>query len=282
MNELAFKEFFDENGYAAVPGVFSQEEVDRFIEHFMGLRSKASYGGDMVGDSSIANDPLARYPRMVHMHRWDEISLRWVLDPRLAHWLTLFMNGEPFAAQTMLYFKPPGARGQALHQDNFYLQVSPGTCCAAWLALDDADEENGCLHVVPGSHKWELLCPTAADAKQSFTDVTVPLPEGIRTVAAPIKAGDVLFFHGSLVHGSYPNRTPDRFRRALIGHYADGRALEMTQWCRPVLRMDGTPVDLDLSPGGGPCGAWVDVSGQPEIKLTGKFGELSKETFDKQ
>jgi phytanoyl-CoA hydroxylase len=108
----------------------------------------------------------------------------------------------------MCYFKPPGARGQALHQDNFFLRASPGTCVAAWLALDRADEANGCLLVVPGSHRWPILCTTAADTAQSFTDITVPLPPGTRPRPVPMEPGDVLFFNGSLVHGSSPTARP--------------------------------------------------------------------------
>ncbi|MFX8852470.1 phytanoyl-CoA dioxygenase family protein, partial [Acinetobacter baumannii] len=85
---------------------------------------------------------------------------------------------------------------------------------AAWLALDRCDEENGCMQVVPGSHTLPLLCPTQADVTQSFTDVTVAIPEGVAPVPVVMEAGDVLFFNGSLIHGSFPNTSADRFRRA--------------------------------------------------------------------
>ena len=51
----------------------------------------------------------------------------------------------------MLYFKPPGARGQAFHQDNQYIRKYP--VIAAWAALDDCDEANGQMVVIPGSQK---------------------------------------------------------------------------------------------------------------------------------
>src|SRR4029453_18371757 len=99
-------------------------------------------------------------------------------------------------------FKPPGSRGQALHQDNFYLRAEPGTCLAAWMALDPTDEANGCMQVVPGSHPSQDLCTENADTTVSFTDVTVPLPAGQRSLPVLMNPGDVLFFNGSLVHGS--------------------------------------------------------------------------------
>ena len=90
----------------------------------------------------------------------------------------------------MLYFKPPGARGQALHQDNFYLRVQPGTCMAAWMALDDCDEENGCMQVVPGSHTVAAaLHHQGRYQRQSFTDVTVPIPEGAPVTPVLMRAG---------------------------------------------------------------------------------------------
>jgi len=206
----------------------------------------------------------------IQMHRWDDLTRAWLLDPRLRDALTRLLGAEPYAVQSMLYFKPAGARGQALHQDNFYLQVKPGTCLAAWLALDDCDEENGCMQVVPGSHAWSVLCHVKADASVSCTDITAPLLPQHRPVPVPMKAGDVLFFHGSLVHGSYPNASKDRFRRSLIGHYVEGDAVELTRGDQPVLTFAGKEKWLGFSPGGAPCGQWVEENGTPTIVVNSR------------
>lgn len=258
---------YDGDGYLVVTGLFSNEECAILRSHYMALRENGSYPGDFGGVDPTSSDPLKRFPRMIHMHRWDEASLNWLLDRRLNACLTGLLGREPFAVQTMLYFKPAGARGQALHQDQFYLRVAPGTCMAAWLALDDCDEENGCMRVVPGSHEWPVLCTTAADTNQSFTDVTVPIPKSQEIRPVPMQAGDVLFFNGSLVHGSYPNRSKDRFRRSLIGHYIAGEAEKVGGYYHPVLRMDGTVVSLDESPASTSCGVWADDAGEPVIEL---------------
>jgi ectoine hydroxylase-related dioxygenase (phytanoyl-CoA dioxygenase family) len=123
------------------------------------------------------------------------------------------------------------------------------------------------MRVVPGSHTWPLLCTTEADTRVSFTDVTVPIPEGTEVRPVRMRAGDVLFFNGSLVHGSYPNVTEDRFRRSLIGHYIAGEAEKVGGYYHPVLRMDGTEVELDESGPGSTCGVWAEEGGQPEIKM---------------
>lgn len=260
---------YQRDGYAVARHLFNAEEVESLKEHYMRLRATGSYPGDMAGVDSASTDPLKRFPRMIHMHRWDETSLQWLIDPRLNACMTALLGAEPYAVQTMLYFKPPGARGQALHQDQFYLRVQPGTCFAAWLALDPCTEENGCLQVVPGSHRFPLLCTQQADTTVSFTDVTVPVPEEVPVVPVRMDAGDVLFFHGSLIHGSYPNTTTDRFRRALIGHYIVGEAEQVAPYYHPVLRMDGTEVKLGESEWGGPCGTWVERDGKPAVELAG-------------
>lgn len=266
------KEAVDRDGYLVARGVFDRAETDRLREHYMTLRNRHTDNHDFAGHNADSRDPLRRYPRMAQMHRWDDTSLRWLLDARINHWLTALLGAEPYAVQTMVYFKPAGSRGQALHQDNFYLKVEPGTCMAAWMALDHTDEENGCMMVVPGSHTWPILCTEKADTKVSFTDVTVPLPEERPAVPVRMEPGDVLFFNGSLVHGSMPNVSQDRFRRALIGHYIQAEARQVAKYYHPALRMDGTPLDaLAISEGGGACGVWAeDDSGAPAIAMTGQ------------
>lgn len=265
-------QFFKQNGYLILRQLFSDDEVSHLRDHFMMLREQGSHPGDFSGVDITSNDPLKKYPRMIHMHRWDTTSLNWLLDQRLAAALTALLEREPYAVQTMLYFKPPKARGQALHQDQYYLRAQPGTCIAAWMALDPCDEENGCLQVVPGSQDWPLLCTTQADTTQSFTDVTVPIPEGTPIVSMVMQPGDVLFFNGQVVHGSLANTSSTRFRRSLIGHYIAGEAEQVARYYHPALRMDGSTVELGVSQSGGACGVWVEQDGTPVIELAGTAG----------
>ena len=83
-------------------------------------------------------------------------------------------------------------------------------------------------------------------------------PQGAKAVPAAMDRGDVLFFNGNLFHGSYRNKTKDRFRRSFICHYANASAARIGQFYRPLFRADGTPVDLELNPDGGPCGVEFD------------------------
>ena len=169
---------YREQGYTVVPGLFSRDETDRLRAHFDAMRLRRIAAGTLrVGDGiTDADDPLAAYPRFMHPHRHDAASRDWLLDARLRGWLNALTGRDPYAVQTMYYFKPPGARGQALHQDQYYLRVQPGTCIAAWMAVDRCDRETGCLQVVPDTRDTPVLCAEQADHDASFTNVTVPLP----------------------------------------------------------------------------------------------------------
>ena len=114
------------------------------------------------------------------------------------------------------------------------------------------------------------LCTKPADPKLTDAPLTVPLPPGVEPMPVIMEPGDVLFFNGSVIHGSYPNTSKDRFRRALIGHYIVAEAEKVAKFYHPVLRMDGTEVSLDVSEGGGPCGAFkVHEDGQTVVELVG-------------
>jgi phytanoyl-CoA hydroxylase len=243
-------------GVVHVRSLLDDAEVAEIRETFMEQveRDRTIGHDDHVPD----DDVLARYPRFVHPHRRRDlpvgrIALRWMLEPRIVERVAA-MIGPPLAAQSMFYFKPPTARGQALHQDNLFLRAHPETCIAAWIAVDDCDAANGGLTVVPGSHRYELVCPGEADGEESFTSVAIPLPEGVPAVQTEMRAGDVLFFHGSTAHGSGPNRTTDRFRRSLIFHYVPRSSTEIARFYDPLLTPDGAEVTVAAASGGGVCG----------------------------
>src|SRR5689334_18199131 len=121
-DKSSLAQVFRDNGYVVAHGLFSAEEVARLTRHYMDLRAAGKHPGDFDGVDATSVDPLKKYPRMIQMHHWDPVSLDWLLDARINECLTACVGREPYAVQTMLYFKPPGARGQALHQDNFYLK----------------------------------------------------------------------------------------------------------------------------------------------------------------
>jgi phytanoyl-CoA hydroxylase len=257
------QKLFEKEGYAHIRSFLSREEVEEIREAFAEIHKHGIPGVYSAHDGSKSphEDPLEEYPRVMHPHRYNDIAKKYLLHPQSEILLNKCMGEEPIAVQSMYYFKPPGARGQALHQDNFYLQVKPGTCMAVWIAIDPTSAENGGMMVVPETHDGALVCPDLADEKISFSKQFVPVPKGKKPVLISMEPGDALIFNGSVIHGSGPNRSKTLFRRSFICHYTPASTKNISKFYSPALRMSGEPLELELSEGGGPCGAeWTGAT----------------------
>lgn len=242
------------DGYLIVRGLWTAEEIRQCKGMFDAMAEKGEAVPGHWAPELESEMPLKRYPRVLHPHVFDELSLRMLIDERVGAVLAALMGEEPIAAQSMFYFKPPGGKGQALHQDNYYLRVRPKTCVAAWTAVDRSHPENGGLYICPGTQDMEIACPELANPDESFTTHFVRPPEGINPVPAVLEPGDVLFFNGSIVHGSKPNSTEDEWRRSFICHYAPVSAQEIDNFYSCSCHFDGTPYRFEDAEGGGPCG----------------------------
>jgi hypothetical protein len=162
--------------------------------------------------------------------------------------LEALIGPDVMAMQTMLFIKPPGGAGQGWHQDSYYIPTIPDSLCGAWIAIDRADEENGCMWFVPGTQN-EPIYPTSDNRGRnhgdslrdlesvdnvSNVDDTVNTLSRIarkypgREVKAVMDPGDVAFFGGHVLHRSRQNGSADRFRRSFVGHYANARSF--TRW----------------------------------------------------
>ena len=73
--------------------------------------------------------------------------------------LTRVIGPDVKAMQSMLFIKAEGKPGQAWHQDEYFIPTRDRSLTAAWIALDDATTENGCLWVLPGSHRRGVIYP---------------------------------------------------------------------------------------------------------------------------
>jgi phytanoyl-CoA hydroxylase len=267
---------FDRDGFLVVRKIFDANEVAEIRETFMAMNKD----GPVEGLSEIrrrnpdgqvhgyeANDPLALYPRMMHPHSHPDkpvgpVAMKYMTHAKLQPLLADLFGEEPFACQSMFYFKPPGARGQDLHQDNFYLRAKPGTCIAAWVAIDDADEDNGGIMCVPNTATLAIACPEKSDSTKYFTTEHVEPPPGLKPENVRLKAGDVLFFNGNVIHGSTPNTSRDRFRRSFICHYVPASTTEMSKYYE-VYNFAGEHQGIAPNNDGGPCGTLQDLPTAP-------------------
>lgn len=250
-------EQFHRDGWCVVASLFSADEIaaiEAFFEDF-------KHNGAAIYDDGMKFeevDPAKRQLRAMHPHRHSERARQWALQPRVLEVLGVLLGRPALLAQTMYYFKPPGAKGQGMHQDNFYLLAAPATCIAAWTAIDTAGLDNGCLWVVPGSHRHAIHCPEVVpgEAWNNYGDSHInPFPREAKPIPVVVPHGSTMFFGGQLIHGSGPNRTSSTSRRTFIGHYVDESTTSLSKFYHPVLNRAGEVVStVAVDTAGGPCG----------------------------
>lgn len=137
---------------------------------------------------------------------------------------------EPTVAQSMVIFKNPKVGGEYTpHQDASFLCTEPIHLAGAWLALDDATTENGCLQFIPGSHTWPLyrrFTRTEDKVDDQLLQWSAPVKEydDAQFVEVPVKRGSLVMIHGLVVHRSAPNNS-DKARWIYTFHaYDEARA----------------------------------------------------------
>ena len=241
------KAIYESNGIIVVKHLLNRDEVDEIRDVFM----------EYEKNNTSASAEKLSYPRFDNLHRQPDLTAgalvkRLLLDRRF-YGTVANLLGDAYGAQSMFFMKPPGARGQAYHQDNFFLGASPDTCVAAWIAVDDCDDDNGGLRVLPGTHNRPVLChQQSADMDASYSEWQVSVDTGSVPIEAVMEAGDVLFFHGSIVHGSKPNLS-ERYRRSLVFHYIPQASTKVGHFYQPLVSPQGSDVHIEVGPSPGPC-----------------------------
>ena len=233
--DIEQRRFFGQNGYLVVSGLLGAAELAELDRHSMALaQNEVDLSGTGVEprvDGTSPQDMEDKFFRFIQFHEHLEIHERFMLHPRVLDVLEVLVGPDLMAMQSMLFLKPPGQPGQAFHQDSFYIKTAPDTLCGAWIAIDNADGENGCMGFVPGSHHEPVYAEVGQPADTEDFKAGLSEVQGVdssREVLAAAKAGDVVFFHGRLLHRSRRNRSAERLRRAYVCHYANARAY--TEW----------------------------------------------------
>ena len=296
------------DGYIIIRNLVSQEEIAEIWQHTVDLMSGITViEGVEPPPGDASEEERAQHFLRVHMlHRKHELHERYLLHPRICDVLETLVGPDLLALQTMLFLKPSGREGQGYHQDSYYIPTYPDTLLGSWLAIDRADEDNGCVLVTPGSHH-EPIYPDAGRLSQnhvigSMHDLatiegassSVPEKNGLTPVAAKYESkevpavmdpGDVMFFHGHVLHRSLSNTTTDRSRRAFVSHYCNARSWVPWNHGMPfdgpsgnhlhILARGSTHIPYALPKFGTPCDALDPGSAQTGVQpWTGDIVEM--------
>lgn len=237
---------FREQGFVVVRGLVPLDDVAAMIAHTEDLLAgRVEMPGVVALNDMISPDARIEQWSRIHMlHRVLPIHERFLLHPRVLDVLAALIGPDVLALQSMLFFKQPGQDGQGYHQDSYYIPSFPDTLCGAWVALDRADEENGCMWMSVGS-QHEPVYPdvqpraghttnladigpiTGASKTDEAQNGLTPIARRYagRAVKAEVDPGDVIFFGGHILHRSLRNRSATRMRRSFVGHYCNARSL---------------------------------------------------------
>jgi phytanoyl-CoA hydroxylase len=226
-------EFYEENGYLLVKGVFDSAEVQEMRDAIARIIASVE-GTDADRNHRWSGvDESLQLKGFHDLQYHDAVFTRMVAHPGLVAVLTDLIGPNVQLHHSKMLVKPPEQGAPfPMHQDQPYFPHERHSVLAASIHLDDTDEENGCLHVVPGSHKLGPL-----EASGDAHTVDYPLESG---TPCPAAAGDVLFFNYLTIHGSGTNRST-RTRRNVLFQYRDPADA-------PVLR-DGAEEHVDWGMG---------------------------------
>ena len=216
-------EQFHELGFLVVHNAISREAIEsarlglrdlilrRVVDNIV-IEHAAADGFHKLPDDERINSVRKLMPIIEYEPRLRAVAE----DAGLLSLMERVLGGAPAMTQDMAMIKPPRiGREKPWHQDLAYFNFpKDATIVGVWIALDEALPENGCMMVIPGTHREGPVVHWARrDWQICDTDVQVG-----RSVAVPLQPGGCLLFHCLLHHGTPPSHS-DKTRRAMQFHY---------------------------------------------------------------
>jgi phytanoyl-CoA hydroxylase len=272
--------FYRENGYLVVEDGLTAAEVDE-LRRDAAVICRGDLGavrGIIPADPGATDDEVMQRYLCIHFpHKLSSIMYDYLAHPAIVDVLTKVISPDVKCMQSMLFIKAAGKPGQAWHQDEDFIPTRDRTLTGAWMAMDDATVENGCLWVIPGSHKPGVLWPMHIqnDARFDCTRESYAFPyKDEDSIPVEVKAGSIVFFNGYLLHRSFENRAHGGFRRSLVNHYMSASSL--LPW-HPPQQGEGMAVtdyrDIVMVAGNDPYGyKGIEDRAEPHVRPTKEGG----------
>lgn len=233
----AAAEFYRENGYVVLDRAVSPDDLAALEAETARLcrNEDGAVRGIEPAAPDLSDEDAMRRVLCIHFpHKLSAVFHRALAHPATVDLLTRIIGPNVKAMQSMVFLKASGKPGQAWHQDEDYIPTRDRSLTGAWLALDDATVENGCLWVLPGSHRAGILWPQKFHFDRRFDCARESYDFPWRdedSIPVEVRAGSIVFFNGHLLHRSLPNRASVGFRRSLVHHYMSAESL--LPWSRP-------------------------------------------------
>lgn len=221
-------EFYHTNGYLAGIRLLSDDQVE-VLRGELDELSKPAHSRDSRFYEYHSNESTDPNKTLFHaLGAWRVAGgfhdLLW--NPAFLIPASQLLRGPVRFWHDQIFYKPGHHGGVvAWHQDySYWTRTKPMAHLSCWIGLDDSTRENGCVHYVAGSHRWNLLPITGlADDMDSIQSVlTDEQKANFKPVAIELKKGEASFHHPLMVHGSFENKTDRPRRAAVINVFRDG------------------------------------------------------------
>lgn len=214
-------EFFNENGYLEGIRILEQDQIENLLDELPRLMDPRNPSHDLFYEfnSNESADPNKMLFHALGAWRISRAFHDLLWHPAFVVPASQLLGGAVRFWHDQLFCKPARDGGVVIwHQDySYWTRTKPMAHLTCWIGLDDSTTENGCLHYVPGSHKWNLL--PREDFANDMDKIREALTEDqlreFNPVPVELKKGECSFHHPMTVHGSFAN-TSDRPRRAAV------------------------------------------------------------------
>jgi phytanoyl-CoA hydroxylase len=222
---------YSANGYVVVENLFDQATVDACLaEGMQVLRGARGPVEALVPASPEQSDEdvLKNYMTCPMVHKASPLFGKLIADERIAPIARAAIGPNVKGIHSQFFIKHAGMPGNAWHQDEAFVPTRDRSLMTAWIALDAAIVENGCLRFVPGSHKAGVIYPRRRHNNPALDreEESYGFPESLTpAVTIELAPGSAVFFSGYLVHSSGQNVRPSGSRRALLYTYASAETL---------------------------------------------------------
>jgi len=221
-------EFFHANGYLAGIRVLTIQQIEELRRQLADLTDPNHPGNSLFYEfhSNESDDPSTILFHALGAWRISPAFHDLLWHPAILVPASQLLNGAVRFWHDQLFCKPAHHGGVvAWHQDySYWTRTQPIAHLSCWIGLDDSTRENGCVHYVPRSHRWNLLPITglANDMTAIENVLTAEQKEDFTPVAIELKVGECSFHHPLMVHGSFENRSAQPRRGAVINVFRDG------------------------------------------------------------
>lgn len=232
LNVDQIKTRFNKDGYIAIKAFVSGTELEEISDNVARFIREVVPSLPREHVFCEDKDDISTLKQIQQMGVYDSYFNRWMEKSPFRKMAEVLLDGKVVAKNLQFFNKPAGSgKPTPPHQDGYYFMIEPCFALTMWFALDDVDEENGCVRYIPGSH-LEGLRPHGRTKTLGFSQGIMDYPWGTdsqRETPIHARAGDLIIHDALSVHRANGNFSAHRSRKALGFIYYSSEARENMQ-----------------------------------------------------